>query len=64
MNLQLTVLALLTGFLTGAVFKFLQVPIPAPADAVGVMGIAGIFVGYRAMAYLGWGFDLLDAIGF
>jgi XapX domain-containing protein len=57
------VLALLTGVLTGAVFKFLQVPIPAPPELPGIMGIAGIYLGYRLVEEFGWGFDLLGALG-
>ncbi|MFB6128887.1 MAG: XapX domain-containing protein [Halorhabdus sp.] len=63
MNWVLVALATLTGLLTGIVFGFFDVPIPAPPSLAGVMGIVGIFLGYRLMSYLGYGFDLLDALG-
>lgn len=63
MSTQITVLALLTGLLTGALFRFLNVPIPAPPELPGIMGIVGIFVGYKLIDYAGVGVDLLDALG-
>lgn len=63
MNTTITVLALLTGVLTGALFKFLQIPIPAPPNIAGIMGIVGIYVGFKAVEALGIGFDLLEALG-
>jgi XapX domain-containing protein len=59
----LTLLALVTGLVTGAVFKFLHVPIPAPPELPGVMGILGIYVGYKLVQRAGWGVDLLGALG-
>lgn len=64
MNAQLVVLATLTGAVTGAFFRFLQIPVPAPPTVSGVMGIVGIFLGYAVVRELGWGFDLLGALGF
>lgn len=63
MSTQITVLALLTGLLTGALFRFLNVPIPAPPELPGVMGIVGIFVGYKLIDYAGVGVDLLETLG-
>ncbi|WP_459191397.1 XapX domain-containing protein [Halosimplex sp. J119] len=51
-------LALLTGFLTGAIFRFLNVPIPAPPNAAGVLGIVGIYVGYVTIDHFDLGIDL------
>lgn len=62
-NATVVVLSLLTGLLTGAVFRYLQVPIPAPSNFSGVLGIVGIYLGYELLGRLGWGFDLLDALG-
>ncbi|MFT4882926.1 MAG: XapX domain-containing protein [Natronomonas sp.] len=56
-------LALLTGFITGAVFSFAGVPIPAPPSIAGVLGIVGIYLGYKVIEYLGWGYNLLGALG-
>ena len=43
---------LLTGFVTGAVFGFFKLPIPAPMVLEGVVGIFGIFLGYRLVKLL------------
>lgn len=63
MKPALVVLALLTGIITGAVFAALRIPIPAPPNVVGVMGIVGIYVGYKAIEYTGVGFDLASKLG-
>ena len=63
MSMQLTVLALLTGLLAGALFRFLHVPIPAPPELPGVMGIVGIFLGYKLIDHFEVGVDLLEALG-
>lgn len=63
MSTQLIVLALLAGLATGALFRFLSVPIPAPPELPGIMGIIGIYVGYKAIEYLGVSVDLVEAFG-
>lgn len=63
MSTQITVLALLTGLVTGALFRFLNVPIPAPPELPGIMGIVGIYVGYKLIDHFGVGVDLLEALG-
>lgn len=63
MNATLAVLALLTGTAAGAVFAYLQVPIPAPPTLAGVLGIVGIYLGYKIVEAIGVGFDLLGALG-
>jgi len=63
MSETLVVLSLLTGLLTGAIFKYLQIPIPAPPNLAGLLGIVGIYLGYRLVDALGWSFDLLGALG-
>ncbi|PCR89570.1 XapX domain-containing protein [Natrinema ejinorense] len=63
MSTQITVLALLTGLLTGALFRFFNVPIPAPPELPGIMGIVGIYVGYRIIEYFDIGVDLLEVLG-
>ena len=47
MDLTLVALAMVTGIVTGAVFNAVGVPIPAPPNAAGVMGIVGVFLGYK-----------------
>ncbi|RQG92498.1 XapX domain-containing protein [Natrarchaeobius chitinivorans] len=63
MSTHITVLALLTGLVTGALFRFLNIPIPAPPELPGVMGIVGIFVGYKLIEYFDVGVDLLEMLG-
>ncbi|WP_336038207.1 XapX domain-containing protein [Halobacterium yunchengense] len=63
MNVAFVVAATLTGVLVGAVFASLRIPIPAPPSLAGVMGIVGIWAGYRLVRHLGVGFDLLDGLG-
>jgi len=56
----LAVLALVTGFLTGAVFRFLNVPIPAPPNLSGLLGIVGIYLGYVFLDHFDVGVDVLS----
>lgn len=63
MNVTLTVLALLTGFVTGALFTYLGIPMPAPPELPGVVGIFGIYVGYKTIEHLGIGVDVLSMLG-
>ncbi|PSQ15480.1 XapX domain-containing protein [Halobacteriales archaeon QS_8_69_26] len=63
MDWTLTGLALLTGLITGSVFSFLEIPIPAPPELPGLMGIVGIYVGFKLVDASPYGFDLLDALG-
>ncbi|ADD06682.1 XapX family protein [Natrialba magadii ATCC 43099] len=63
MDLQLIVLGLLTGALTGAFFALVDVPIPAPPELPGLMGIVGLFLGYKLVQAAGLSLDILDSIG-
>jgi len=63
MNYALIVLALLTGAATGAVFGLLDVPMPAPPELPGLLGIVGVYLGYKTTEHLGVGIDLLAALG-
>jgi len=36
----------IVGVLTGAVFSFFSLPIPAPTVLAGIFGIFGIYIGY------------------
>ena len=56
-------LALSTGFIAGAAFAFLGVPIPAPPEVAGVLGIVGIYLGFKTVEFLGVGVDILSALG-
>ena len=37
--------SLFTGVIVGSVFALLKMPIPAPNNLAGILGIAGIFIG-------------------
>jgi XapX domain-containing protein len=63
MDLTLTLLALLTGFVTGALFTFLGIPMPAPPELPGVIGIVGIYLGYKLVEAMDVGVDLLSMLG-
>jgi len=40
------ILSTLTGGICGVVFALLKLPVPAPPVLSGVMGIAGLWIGY------------------
>ncbi len=63
MDLVLTIVAVCTGALAGGLFAFFNVPIPAPPELPGLMGIVGIYVGYKLVAAADVGYDLLAALG-
>jgi XapX domain-containing protein len=56
------VLALLTGILAGALFSVIQIPIPAPPNLPGILGIIGIFLGYKGVQWLGVTIDMLEVL--
>jgi XapX domain-containing protein len=56
------VLALLTGFFAGALFSVIQIPIPAPPNLPGILGIVGIFLGYKGIELVGVQIDILELI--
>ena len=63
MDVTLTFLALLTGFVTGALFTFLGIPMPAPPELPGVVGIVGIYLGYKVVEAMDVGVDILSMLG-
>ncbi|MFD2043600.1 XapX domain-containing protein [Ornithinibacillus salinisoli] len=44
--MKLTIQSFLAGIVLGAIFSLLNLPIPAPPNLAGIMGIVGIFVGF------------------
>ena len=56
------VLALLTGTFAGALFSVIQIPIPAPPNLPGVLGIVGIILGYKAIDWLGLQLTLSEVL--
>ncbi|MFP4530400.1 MAG: XapX domain-containing protein [Halodesulfurarchaeum sp.] len=63
MNLAIPIFALLTGVLTGTIFAALEAPIPAPPNMAGVLGIAGIYLGYVLVEGSDFTVDLLSILG-
>lgn len=47
-----TLLALITGFITGFVFTFLKLPVPAPQVWAGVISIAGVLAGSQMCQWI------------
>ncbi|NHN40173.1 XapX domain-containing protein [Halorubellus sp. JP-L1] len=58
MNIAEIAFATTTGLVAGAVFALVDAPIPAPPALAGVMGIVGIYLGYKLVEH----FDLVGAI--
>lgn len=46
------VLALFSGVIVGFLFAMIRLPIPAPPALAGVMGIVGIYLGYKLFGWL------------
>jgi XapX domain-containing protein len=46
------VITTLVGIAVGLLFGLVKLPIPAPPTLSGIMGIAGIFGGYKISQYL------------
>jgi len=63
MNTTFVVLATLAGITVGGLFAFFRIPVPAPPSLAGVMGIVGIWAGYRLVHLFDLGFDVVDALG-
>ncbi len=64
MALKLIVLALVTGLLTGAFFALLDIPIPAPPELPGLLGIVGIYLGYQLVQAVGVTVNVFELLGF
>ncbi|WP_018963523.1 XapX domain-containing protein [Coprothermobacter platensis] len=43
-----SILATIAGFAVGFLFSLLKLPVPAPAELPGVMGVVGMFLGFVA----------------
>lgn len=50
--LNIVLLSLLTGFIVGALFTALKLPLPAPNALAGVMGIVGTYLGAVAWPHI------------
>jgi XapX domain-containing protein len=63
MNSTFVLLATLAGITVGGLFAFFRIPVPAPPSLAGVMGIVGIWAGYRLVHFFDLGFDVVDSLG-
>ncbi|QED49761.1 XapX domain-containing protein [Cytobacillus dafuensis] len=45
--MKIVILSLITGFLVGFLFALLKLPIPAPPALAGIIGIVGIYLGFK-----------------
>lgn len=63
MSVRLSVLALATGLVCGAAFKLVDVPMPAPPELPGLLGIVGVYLGYKAVAHFDLGGEALALLG-
>ena len=50
--MELYIKCIITGLITGAIFGYLKLPIPAPIVVEGILGIIGIFIGYKLISML------------
>ncbi|QZY57282.1 XapX domain-containing protein [Crassaminicella profunda] len=50
--MKLVVIALLTGIITGSIFSWARLPLPAPPTLAGIAGIIGIFLGSKIVDYV------------
>ena len=51
-------LALLAGVFAGALFGIIKIPIPAPPNLAGILGIIGIYLGYKGVEWIGFRIDV------
>ncbi|MCM3618026.1 DUF1427 family protein [Sutcliffiella horikoshii] len=47
-----SILALATGMVVGFLFALFRLPIPAPPVFSGIVGIVGIYLGYRLFTWI------------
>ncbi|KUP04084.1 XapX domain-containing protein [Bacillus coahuilensis m2-6] len=45
-------LSLITGMIVGFLFAVFRLPIPAPPAFAGIMGIVGIYLGFKLFEYV------------
>ena len=50
--MKVVILAIITGFIVGFIFAVFRLPIPAPPALAGIMGIVGIYLGFKAYELL------------
>jgi XapX domain-containing protein len=45
-------ISLVVGIAIGIVFAVMRLPVPAPATLAGVIGILGLYIGYKLVNWL------------
>ncbi|UTR16972.1 XapX domain-containing protein [Salipaludibacillus sp. LMS25] len=50
--MQEVILALVAGLVVGFLFGLIKLPIPAPPALAGVMGIFGVYLGYKLFQWV------------
>ncbi|MCF6138947.1 XapX domain-containing protein [Pseudalkalibacillus berkeleyi] len=45
--MKIALLSIFSGFIVGVVFALFKLPIPAPPALSGILGIVGIYLGYK-----------------
>lgn len=50
--MQEAILALVAGLIVGLVFALIKLPIPAPPALPGILGIIGIYLGYKLYTWI------------
>jgi len=53
MDFVLWIKCLITGIIAGAVFASFKLPVPAPPAIEGIIGILGLFLGYKIIIMIG-----------
>lgn len=56
------VLALLAGVFAGALFSLIEVPVPAPPTLAGILGIIGIYLGYKGVEWVGFHVNISEVL--
>ncbi|MDY6765702.1 MAG: DUF1427 family protein [Halobacteria archaeon] len=56
------VTAFVVGLIAGAIFAFFDLPIPAPPVLSGLMGIVGIFSGYKLVQFVTENWDQITSM--
>jgi XapX domain-containing protein len=52
LSMKEVLLALLTGLIVGFIFALCKLPIPAPPALAGIVGIVGIYLGFKVFEWI------------
>lgn len=51
-SLTILLMAFITGAILGAIFNYFKLQIPAPPTVAGIVGVIGVYVGYKLVIFL------------